>query len=51
VHNYKVIHLSDDAVTEAAGKILPRTGHEVREGAYWCSFTLSLTSAIDAVGS
>ena len=31
------------------GKVHPRTGHEVPEGEYWCSCTLSLTSVLDRV--
>jgi len=44
--------LSDDEVRESkgTGKVLPRTGHEGREGVHRYSFTLSLTSIVDGVG-
>jgi hypothetical protein len=32
------------------GKVLPTTGHEVQEGKYRYSFTLSLTLALDGGG-
>ena len=33
------------------GKVHPKTGHEGQEGEWRCSCTLSLTSALDGVGS
>jgi hypothetical protein len=32
------------------GKLHPRTGHESPEGEHRCSFTISLTSALNGVG-
>jgi hypothetical protein len=44
--------LSDDKVRESkgTGKVLPKRGHVGREGAYWYSFTVSLTSALGGGG-
>jgi hypothetical protein len=37
-------------IGKGKGNVHPRTGHEVTEGWWRCSSTLSLTSALDGVG-